>query len=171
VAVEVSDGKRMCSRKKATVAHVLQIPRLHEPIPTDGGWVTVDDDYAMIFCAMCSHIQADSPFMPFCELQERVMYLVVIPARLGTRYQLARFLLGLDNSAHLSVPCAQVSSSVFMSPVQIALTSPQTIPVHAMRLEPITRGGLMVVDGELIEDSPVQVVATDYMATMCGRKT
>ena len=47
----------------------------------------------------------------------------------------------------------------------------QVIPVHAFRLEPITRGGLLVVDGELIDDAPVQVAMTSYAATLCGRPT
>jgi len=63
--------------------------------------------------------------------------------------QMIRFFYALGSGAHLERDMCRV------------------IPVHAFRLEPVTRGGHTVVDGELVEDAPVQAVATNYAATVC----
>ena len=63
----------------------VQIPRLASPIPSS--WVTEEADYILVHAAMCSNMQAGAPLVPFCALDEKLIYLVVIRYEESSRLQ------------------------------------------------------------------------------------
>lgn len=62
-----------------------------------------------------------------------------------------QFLLGLSSGTHLSCPRAEM------------------IPVTAFRLEPVTPGGHMTVDGELVDYGPIQAELMPSLANILSR--
>ncbi|XP_027841893.1 sphingosine kinase 2-like isoform X1 [Aphis gossypii] len=112
-----------------------KLPPLSDPVPSD--WVVVEDEFVMIHASYLSHISEDVILAPKSKLNDGVIWLLVIKNGIS-RTTFLQFLLGLSSGNHLAVPNVEM------------------IPVRAFRLEPLSQGSHLVVDGELLKHSPVQ---------------
>ncbi|XP_015379355.1 PREDICTED: sphingosine kinase 2-like [Diuraphis noxia] len=112
-----------------------KLPPLSDPVPSD--WVVVEDEFVMIHASYLSHISEDVIIAPKSKLNDGVIWLLVIKNGIS-RTTFLQFLLGLSSGNHLAVPNVEM------------------IPVRAFRLEPLSEGSHLVVDGELLKHSPVQ---------------
>lgn len=64
---------------------------------------------------------------------------------------LYQFLLGLSSGTHLNSPMAEM------------------IPVTAFRLEPLSAGGYLTVDGEVVDYGPLQAEVMPSLARILSR--
>lgn len=114
------------------------IPALTAPVPND--WIIETGEFVMVHAAYQTHIGSDCLFAPKSQLDDGIIWLMVIRAG-ATRQELFKFLIGLSSGTH--IPTAP---NPYM----------EMIPVTAFRIEPNGSQGHFTVDGELIEYGPIQ---------------
>ncbi|XP_050535384.1 sphingosine kinase 1-like isoform X2 [Daktulosphaira vitifoliae] len=112
-----------------------KIPPLSEPVPLD--WEILEEEFVMIHASYLSHISEDLILAPNSKLNDGVIWLLIVKSGIS-RASFLQFLLALSTGNHLSFPYVQM------------------IPVNAFRLEPLSGGSHIVVDGELLKHSPLQ---------------
>lgn len=125
-----------------------QLPSLTQPVPAN--WKCIDGEFVLVHASYQTHLGTDCYFAPNSKLNDGIIWLMVIRAGI-TRAQLLQFLLGLSSGTHLSCPRAEM------------------IPVTAFRLEPVTPGGHMTVDGELVDYGPIQAELMPSLANILSR--
>lgn len=114
---------------------VSALPSLEDPVPSD--WTVVEDDFVLFWASQVSHAAMHTFQSPDSHLQDGVIQLLLVRGNVS-RYRLALILLGLENGSHVSMPGAEC----------VACT--------AYRLEPLTAGSYNDIDGEVVEDGPIQ---------------
>lgn len=114
------------------------IPPLDKPLT--GEWHSQDGDFILVHAAYTTHLATDCFFAPDSELNDGIIYLVIIRAGIG-RSQLLQFLLNMSSGTHLS---------------EAPTTHIQVIPVTAFRIEPRDEGGIITVDGERVGYGAIQ---------------
>ncbi|GAB6020366.1 hypothetical protein CHUAL_003075 [Chamberlinius hualienensis] len=111
------------------------LPPLDQAVPSS--WTQFEEDFVLVCCAYQTHIGNNVLLIPDASLDDGLMWLLII--RKGvSRSQLLQFLLTLETGGHVDYPWVEI------------------IPVTAFRLEPITPGGHLTVDGELVPYGPIQ---------------
>lgn len=114
------------------------IPALTAPVPSD--WTVENGDFVMVHAAYQTHIGSDCLFAPQSQLDDGIIWLLVIRAG-ASRQELFKFLIGLSSGTHIpTAPNPYI----------------EMIPVTAFRIEPNGNQGHFTVDGELIEYGPIQ---------------
>lgn len=114
------------------------VPALTAPVPTN--WTSETGDFIMVHAAYQTHIGSDCMFAPSSQLNDGIIWLLVIRGG-ASRQELFKFLLSLSSGTH--IPVAQ---NDFI----------QMIPVTAFRIEPSAAQGHFTVDGERVEYGPIQ---------------
>ena len=112
------------------------IPPLWEAVPSN--WTTIEDDFIMIQSASQSHLSPTVHFAPHSELADGIIWLAYITSKVSIK-NLLRFLSSLESARHIDLPYVKI------------------IPVRAFRLEPLTSGGTLSIDGEAFDSQPCQV--------------
>jgi sphingosine kinase len=127
-----------------------KIPSLDQPIPNN--WVSIEDDFIMVYSGHVSHMAANCFLAPNSRLDDGVIWLLYLRGNLS-RSQVIQFLIALDTGKHCDLPY------VIMTPVQ------------AFRLEPLNPSslGVMTVDGELIPSGPLQATVLPSMLNVMTR--
>ncbi|KAG9279248.1 sphingosine kinase 1-like [Astyanax mexicanus] len=111
---------------------------LGEPVPTD--WTVVEERDFVLVLAMChSHLAEDLMVAPDARPDDGHIHLFYVTAGVS-RPALLRLFLAMEKGTHLTGE------------------SPHLVyrRVRALRLEPVTRPGVITVDGEQVEYGPVQ---------------
>ncbi|XP_063292499.1 sphingosine kinase 2 [Pelobates fuscus] len=113
------------------------VPALEQPIPKT--WVTVEEDFVLVLAIYQSHLGADLFTAPFSSFNDGLIHLFYVKAGIS-RAALVRLFLAMEKGNHIEMECPYLVH----------------VPVRAFRLEPLTRKGIITVDGERVEYGPVQ---------------
>nr|XP_006812074.1 PREDICTED: sphingosine kinase 2-like [Saccoglossus kowalevskii] len=111
------------------------LPPLDQPLPSN--WTTIEDDFVNISAVYQSHLSTDVHSWPDHKFDEGVICLQYIPAPISRKNLISMF-LDLESGLHIK------HSGVIVEYVK------------AFRIEPITSGEIMTVDGELVPYGPIQ---------------
>uniref|UniRef100_A0A1I7U5I9 DAGKc domain-containing protein n=1 Tax=Caenorhabditis tropicalis TaxID=1561998 RepID=A0A1I7U5I9_9PELO len=105
--------------------------------------VVIEDDFINVYAVTLSHIASDGPFAPSAKLEDNRIHLSYILWKdIGTRVDIAKFLLAIENQTHLDLPFVK------------------RVEVSSMKLEVLSDGSYVVLDGEVVETKTIQVSAT-----------
>lgn len=127
----------------------LLVP-LTEAVPSN--WVTIEDDFTLVGAVYQSHLAKDNLMAADATLSDGIIHLVIIKATIS-RLRLAQVFTRLETGLQTDDP------------------STELIRVRAFRLEPLTtKGGLMTVDGEVIDHGPIQAQVLPSMARIMSKK-
>lgn len=110
---------------------------LDQPVPKS--WVTVEDDFVMVLAMYQTHLSADLIAIPFACFNDGLIHLCYIKAGIS-RAALIRLFLAMEKGTQFEQECPYLVS----------------VPVRAFRLEPLTRKGILTVDGERVDYGPIQ---------------
>ena len=124
------------------------IPKLDEPIGSN--WVTIDDEFVVVYSGHQTHLSSDCFFAPQAKLDDGIIWLLFIRGD-ATRAQVLHFLTALDAGSHINLPYVYL------------------VPVHAFRLEPHSTDGRITIDGELIDCGPIQAEVLPSIARIMSR--
>jgi sphingosine kinase len=127
------------------------MPNLSDPLPSD--WAVVEDDFILFWAAQCSHAAVDTFNSPMSKVNDGVFQIMVIRAPCS-RYKVAKALLSLASGTHTSMDAVEFIECV------------------AYRLEPLSSGSYNDLDGERIEDGPVQAnVLPSVVQVFCNHQS
>uniref|UniRef100_A0A182NM59 YegS/DAGK C-terminal domain-containing protein n=1 Tax=Anopheles dirus TaxID=7168 RepID=A0A182NM59_9DIPT len=115
-----------------------RLPALTAAVPDS--WQCIAGEFVMVHAAYQTHLSTDCYFAPESNLNDGIIWLLIIRAGVS-RSQLLSFLLGLSSGTHIPV---QANEHI------------QMVPVTAFRIEPAGTNGHMTVDGEKVECGPIQ---------------
>ena len=126
------------------------LPELTQPVP--GSWKTIEGEFVAVNTLMISHISSNfigDPKMTIGTGRIRLQYI-----RSMSRLGLLRVMSEAEEGHHLG------------------RNGVSSIDVKAFRLEPLTEGGIMTVDGEVVKYGPLQTQIHRHMARVfCRRRT
>jgi len=108
---------------------------LSEPVPED--WVVIEDEFLTVCAVYQSHLGPDLMATPAARMNDGLVYLLVVRAPL-TRAMLFTLMSQMETGAHVDNEKVEI------------------IPIRAFRLEPLSPGGNIAVDGEKVKYGPVQ---------------
>uniref|UniRef100_A0A8D2LUU8 DAGKc domain-containing protein n=1 Tax=Varanus komodoensis TaxID=61221 RepID=A0A8D2LUU8_VARKO len=110
---------------------------LDQPVPKS--WVTLEDDFVLVLAVYQTHLGADLHVAPFACFNDGLIHLSYVKAGIS-RAALIRLFLAMEKGTHFEQECPHLTH----------------IPVRAFRIEPLTRKGIITIDGERVEYGPVQ---------------
>ncbi|KAM4703990.1 sphingosine kinase 2 [Rhinophrynus dorsalis] len=113
------------------------VPPIGQPLPKT--WITVEDNFVLVLAIYQSHLGADLFTAPFSTFDDGLIHLFFVRAGIS-RAALVRLFLAMEKGTHLETECPYLVH----------------VPVRAFRLEPLTRKGILTVDGERVEYGPIQ---------------
>lgn len=93
---------------------LIPMPPLDKPIPPGQQWVSLEEEFVLIYAAYLSHLSADILYLPEAKLDEDQIYLTLIKAG-APRSQLAKFLMAMQSGEHLDNPYFEVSRPNILS--------------------------------------------------------
>jgi sphingosine kinase len=125
-----------------------KLPDLMEPVPPD--WETVEDDFVLFWASQVSHASMSNHQSPSSRLNDGVFQILVIRSGVS-KLRLIQILLGLSSGTHVTVPGMEVIECV------------------AYRLEPLTSGSYNDIDGEVVEDGPIQACVRPGVLRVFGK--
>ncbi|XP_036994695.2 sphingosine kinase 2 [Artibeus jamaicensis] len=123
------------------------LPPLGAPLPP--GWVTLEDDFVLVLAILPSHLGADLVAAPHARFDDGLVHLFWVRGGIS-RAALLRIFLAMEQGSHFSLGCPQMGYT----------------PARAFRLEPLTRRGLLTVDGERVEYGPLQAQVHPRLGTL-----
>ncbi|KAM9298802.1 sphingosine kinase 2 [Gastrophryne carolinensis] len=129
------------------------LPSLSEPLPMS--WVTVEGEFVLVLGIYQTHLGADLFTAPFSYFDDGLIHLFFVKAGIS-RTALVRLFLAMEKGTHVGMECPHLVH----------------VPVRAFRLEPLTRKGIITVDGEQVEYGPIQAQVHGGLGniiTGCGR--
>ncbi|XP_061702347.1 sphingosine kinase 1 [Syngnathoides biaculeatus] len=114
------------------------LPGLEQPVPES--WTVVKaEDFVLVLAIYQSHLAEDLWAVPDATADDGIIHLFYVTAGIS-RPALLRLFLAMEKGAHLACGCPYLVYE----------------KVQALRLEPISREGVITVDGETVEYGPVQ---------------
>jgi sphingosine kinase len=105
-----------------------------EPLPSS--WRTIDDQIVLLWVAHSTHAGMRTFHSPPSRLRDGVFQILLV--RNVSRYQLTKIMLGLETGSHYQLPGVEY------------------LTCTAFRLEPATAGSFNDIDGEPVENGPIQ---------------
>jgi sphingosine kinase len=124
------------------------MPPLSDPVPSD--WVSMEENFVLFWASQVSHGSRTVHQSPASRLNDEIFTIFVIKAGIS-RLRLIQMLLSMDSGGHTGIPGAEF------------------IQCRAFRLEPRTPGSFNDVDGEPVEDGPIQAqVQPGAMQVFCN---
>jgi sphingosine kinase len=112
------------------------MPALAEAVPAD--WVTVEDNFLLFWASHVSHASMHAHHSPRSHWQDHILQILTVRGDFISRYRMVRILLGLETGSHVDMPGVEFVECV------------------AYRLEHFTAGSFNDIDGEKVEDGPIQ---------------
>lgn len=132
------DGDHSSKYQNQMYGPASNIPALTAPVPDD--WISETGEFVMVHAAYQTHIASDCLFAPMSQLNDGIIWLLVIRAG-ASRPELFKFLIGMSSGTH--IPTTQNQHI-------------EMIPVTAFRIEPTGTQGHFTVDGERIDYGSIQ---------------
>ncbi|XP_061761834.1 sphingosine kinase 1 [Nerophis ophidion] len=136
--VSKSSAKRPESDGKSRAPADSLLPGLDQPLP-DSWTVVEEEDFVLVLAIYQSHLAEDLWAVPDALADDGVIHLFYVTAGIS-RPALLRLFLAMEKGAHLACGCPHL---VYQK-------------VRALRLEPVSREGVIAVDGETVQYGPVQ---------------
>lgn len=125
----------------------LTLPALSDPVPEN--WITMEDDFILLWASQVTHASMTNIPSPESTFDDGLFRIFIVRGHV-TRLQLIRMLLSLESGGHRHLPGAEFIDCV------------------AYRLEPQSPGSFNDIDGEAVEDGPIQgVVQPQTMQIFC----
>jgi len=110
-----------------------------------GAWHVIEDDFVFLWAMNTPWAAHDMNVTPYAQLNDGAIDVLVM--RQGTsRLEVLKALLSCGKGQHLDLPHMEYYK------------------VSSFRLEPLTKKGLLVVDGELVEYSPIEMQVVHNLA-------
>ena len=126
------------------------LPPIDQPIPSDGGWVTVGSEFVTVLAVYLSHLGPDLIIDRDIRLADDAITIVMVRHNV-TRVRLLRMFSDMSEGK---------------APLQG--DGIEVVRVKAFRFEPQTEKGYIAVDGELVEYGPIQGQLLPGLATVMG---
>lgn len=105
--------------------------------------VIIEDNFINMYAVTLSHIGANHRFAPSAQLEDNRIHLSFILWRdIRTRVDVAKYLLAIEQGKHLDLPFVK------------------NVEVSSMKLEVLSEGSYVVLDGEVIETKSIEVSST-----------
>ncbi|XP_074163494.1 LOW QUALITY PROTEIN: sphingosine kinase 2 [Sminthopsis crassicaudata] len=123
------------------------LPPLGSPLPP--GWVTLEGDFVLILAQSPSHLCADLVAVPNARFGDGLVHLCWVRGGVS-RASLLRLFLAMERGGHFGLGCPQLGYAT----------------ARAFRLEPLTRHGILTVDGEQVEYGPLQAQIHPGLGTL-----
>lgn len=122
-----------------------------DPVPTD--WtIEKEQDFVLVLATCHSHLAEELMVSPDAQPDDGHLHLLYITAGIS-RPALLRLFLAMEKGMHLTCECQHLRYR----------------RVRALRLEPVTKPGVITVDGEQVEYGPIQAqVHKGYGRIICG---
>lgn len=122
-----------------------------DPVPKD--WtIEKEQDFVLVLATCHSHLAEELMVSPDARPDDGHLHLLYVTAGIS-RPALLRLFLAMEKGTHLTCECPHLRYR----------------RVRAMRLEPITKPGVITVDGEQVEYGPIQAqVHKGYGRIICG---
>ncbi|EFO85770.1 CRE-SPHK-1 protein [Caenorhabditis remanei] len=109
----------------------------------EGEEVVIEDEFVNMYAVTLSHIASDGPFAPSAKLEDNRIHLSYILWKdIGTRVDIAKYLLAIEHETHLDLPFVK------------------RVEVSSMKLDVLSDGSYVVLDGEVVETKSVTVSST-----------
>ena len=117
----------------------------HQAIEQQGQWQVIEDDFIFLWAMNTPWAAHDMNVTPYARLDDGAIDVLIM--RKGTsRLELLKALLRCGKGEHLNLPHMEYYK------------------VRSFRLEPLTQKGLLVVDGELVDYSPIKMQIVSNLA-------
>ncbi|EGT46391.1 hypothetical protein CAEBREN_31475 [Caenorhabditis brenneri] len=114
-----------------------------DTISSEDEEIVIEDDFINMYAVTLSHIAADGPFAPSAKLEDNRIHLSYILWKdIGTRVDIAKYLLAIEHETHLDLPFVK------------------RVEVSSMKLEVLSDGSFVVLDGEVVETKTIEVSST-----------
>ncbi|MCI4395265.1 hypothetical protein PGIGA_G00178510 [Pangasianodon gigas] len=122
-----------------------------DPVPTD--WtIEKEQDFVLVLATCHSHLAEELMVSPDAQPDDGHLHLLYVTAGIS-RPALLRLFLAMEKGTHLTCECPHL---IYRR-------------VRALRLEPITKPGVITVDGEQVEYGPIQAqVHKGCARIICG---
>lgn len=132
----------------------LAVPRAQKtdpppasPIAKDGEWYVIEDEFIFLWAMNIPWAAHDMNVTPHARLNDGLMDVLVM-RKPTSRIELLTALLRCGQGKHLSLPHMEYYK------------------VRSFRLEPLTNNGILVVDGEPVDYSPIEMQVIPGLATV-----
>ncbi|MGL5794447.1 MAG: diacylglycerol kinase family protein, partial [Waterburya sp.] len=114
-------------------------------ISQQGEWYIIEDEFIFLWAVNTAWAAHDMNTTPFAQLHDGAMDVLIM--RKGTsRLELLQALIRVGKGQHISLPHLEYYK------------------VRSLRLEPLTKKGILVVDGEPVDDSPIEMTVIPSLA-------
>ncbi len=116
----------------------------------DGEWQVIEDEFILFWAMNTTWANHSMKAAPYAQLADGAMDVLLV--RQGaSRWELLSALLGCAKGEHIFLPCMEYYK------------------VRCFRLEPLTDRGILAVDGEQVNYSPIEMKVIEGLArVMCG---
>jgi len=111
------------------------LPPLDEPVPE--GWTTIEGDFVLFWASQVTHAAHNTFQSPLSQLQDGLFRIMVVRAPIS-RLRMVQIALAMETGRHVNHGRCEMYECV------------------AFRLEPLEDGSHNDLDGEKIEDGPIQ---------------
>jgi len=101
-------------------------------------WKEIEDDFIVFWSSNVSHGASKTMQSPKSRLQDGLFRIMIVRGAHMSRYRLIRILLSVDDGKHIDHPDVEF------------------LECTAFCLEPLTPGSFNDVDGEVVEDGPIE---------------
>lgn len=131
------------------VVTAIDMPKFNGPLPEN--WVTIEDDFRVIWVCNTTHASYNVFSCPISKMNDGLFHVLIV-RQSCSRLRLLQMLLKLDAGGHIECDGLEVVSCV------------------AYRLEPLSDNSYNDLDGELIENGPIQASvcnAAHFFAGQC----
>ena len=131
------------------VLTAIDMPKFNGPLPEN--WVTIEDDFRVIWVCNTTHASYNVFSCPISKMNDGLFHVLIV-RQSCSRLRLLQMLLKLDAGGHIECDGLEVVSCV------------------AYRLEPLSDNSYNDLDGELIENGPIQASvcnAAHFFAGQC----
>eukprot|EP00615_Pteridomonas_danica_P007275 CAMPEP_0114332756 /NCGR_PEP_ID=MMETSP0101-20121206/3300_1 /TAXON_ID=38822 ORGANISM="Pteridomonas danica, Strain PT" /NCGR_SAMPLE_ID=MMETSP0101 /ASSEMBLY_ACC=CAM_ASM_000211 /LENGTH=210 /DNA_ID=CAMNT_0001463547 /DNA_START=644 /DNA_END=1276 /DNA_ORIENTATION=- len=126
------------------IRNTVALPPFDQPVPDD--WITIEDDFAMIWANQASHASHDMYTNPGAGLVNGSFTVFILRSNGLSRLNLLQMFIQMETGDHLNNEGLEI------------------IRATAYRLEPLTELGQYSLDGEVIPYGPVQANIETGMA-------
>lgn len=83
---------------------------MHDEETSSDEEITIEDEFINVYAVTLSHISADGPFAPSAKLEDNRIHLsYILKKDIGTRVDIAKYLLAIEHQTHLDLPFVKVS--------------------------------------------------------------
>lgn len=135
---------------EATADNTITMPALSDPVPST--WTTVEDGFYLFWASHVTHAAMHTYHSPNSKFQDGIFEIMIVRGRIS-RYRMTRILLALESGNHVGMPGVEFVQCV------------------AYRLVKETPGSFNDIDGEAVEDGPIQAqVQPHSVQVFCNPK-